>query len=245
MTAHISFTPTYHSQPYGAIEPTLQKSNLEGKNVVITGGGSGIGKAIALAFSKANAATIVILGRTRQTLDATKQEIETTSTTRVKAIVADVTNADDIRRTFSGVAAEIGNLHVLVNNAGYMAEPEAVATARIGDWWKAFEINCRGALLVTQSFLSVASDKPILINVTTAGTYLPPTHCLSSYSASKLAFLRVLEFAQMETPGLRIVNVHPGFIKTEMNLKSGIKGIPFDDGKSIFFRATQDRLTEN
>ncbi|KAJ5319787.1 hypothetical protein N7508_000070 [Penicillium antarcticum] len=223
------FTPTYHSKPYPDLDPLRQVGDIKGKTVVITGGGSGIGKAIALAFSKANAANIVVVGRTKETLDATKQEIEGASTTRVKAIVADVTNATEIQRAFSSLVTEIGPLHVLVNNAGYLAEPAPAASAPIQDWWKAFEINCKGALLVTQSFLSVSSDEAVLINVTTAGVYLPPTHELSAYSASKLAFLRVLEFVQLEYPGLRVVNVHPGFIQTDMNLKSGIKGVPFDD----------------
>lgn len=237
MTSNILFTSTYHSKPYPAIEPSLQEKNIKGKIVFITGGGSGIGRAIAVAFAKAKAASIVIIGRTKESLDAAKNEIESSSTTTVRTIAADVTIAADIQAAFSFVASELGDVDILVNNAGYLAEPAAVASASVEEWWKAFEANCRGGLLVTQAFLSVASKKAVMINMSTAGTYLPPTHHLSAYSASKLAFLRVLDFALLENPELKVIHVHPGFIRTEMNLKSGIKEVPFDD--SMFVLAQQ------
>jgi NAD(P)-dependent dehydrogenase (short-subunit alcohol dehydrogenase family) len=233
MASNFSFTSTYHSKTYPAIEPSLQEKNIKGKVVFITGGGSGIGRAIAVAFAKAKAASIVIIGRTKESLDAAKSEIESSSATTVRAIVADITIAADIQTALSCVASELGAVDIFVNNAGHLAEPAAVASASVEEWWKSFEVNCRGALLATQAFLSVASKKAIMINMSTAGTYSPPTHHLSAYSASKLAFLRVIDFALLENPELKVIHVHPGFIRTEMNLKSGIKEIPFDDSMFV------------
>ena len=70
-----SFTDTYHHEQYPAIDPTQKELDCSEKVVVITGGGRGIGKAIAVAFAKAHAKGIVLMGRTRSTLETAAAEV--------------------------------------------------------------------------------------------------------------------------------------------------------------------------
>jgi NADP-dependent 3-hydroxy acid dehydrogenase YdfG len=72
----LSPTKTYHTPAYPAINPYLPSLSSEGKNVVITGGCSGIGSEIARAFAQSGAATIALLGRTEDSLLKMKKEIE-------------------------------------------------------------------------------------------------------------------------------------------------------------------------
>jgi FlaA1/EpsC-like NDP-sugar epimerase len=71
------FTKVWHTEPYPAISPTRPELSVTGKSVLITGGGTGIGAAIAKAFAAAGSTQIAIVGRTEKTLLATKQELET------------------------------------------------------------------------------------------------------------------------------------------------------------------------
>ena len=66
----VSFTKTYHNKPYDDISPTRPELSAAGKNVVVTGGGTGIGKAIATAFTQAGAKSVAILGRRLDKLEA-------------------------------------------------------------------------------------------------------------------------------------------------------------------------------
>ncbi len=75
MSSFVSFTKIWHNQPYAAIDPTQPKLSAKGKFVVVTGGATGIGKAIAVAFAQAGAKTIAILARRLEKLEIAAAEI--------------------------------------------------------------------------------------------------------------------------------------------------------------------------
>ena len=113
-----SFTATWHRDTYPAIDPRSRPElSMRGKTVVISGGGSGIGRALAQSFAEAGASTIAIVGRRIAPLQDTKQAIERLhSDVSVAIHVADVANGKAIEQ----VASEIGPWDVLIANAGYM-----------------------------------------------------------------------------------------------------------------------------
>ncbi|MCJ1387182.1 hypothetical protein MMC18_000022 [Xylographa bjoerkii] len=229
-----TFTKTFHRTSYPAIEESNPSLSATGKVVVVTGGGRGIGKPIAISFAKAGAKAVVILGRTEATLLQAKEEIQKAAATAtggrshpilVQSFVADTLDAEAVNAAFASVRSQIGPIDVLVNNAGYLSEPASAAASSLDDYWYGFEVNVRGALIVMRAFLKgAAAETATLINMATAGTYLPVQSLpgFSGYSASKLAMTRVMEFVQQEQPSLRVFNLHPGMIETDMSRKTGM-----------------------
>jgi NAD(P)-dependent dehydrogenase (short-subunit alcohol dehydrogenase family) len=234
-------TKTWHTTAYPSIDPSLPKLSTEGKLVVITGGGSGIGPSIARAFAKAGASDIGIIGRTESTLAATKQAIEAQfPAVAVHVAVADVTLKDTIDAAFSKIQSLSGGraVDICVSNAGYLPDIVPTRDADIAEWWSGYEINVKGSLIVTQAFLRVAaSENAVLISVSAGAAHMPVTQLpgWSAYVSSKLAAVKVFEYVQAENPGLRVMSVHPGIVASDMSAKTAREGVKFifDDGEAL------------
>lgn len=224
------FTNDFHFESYPALSPARPEFNLRGKSVLITGGGYGIGPAIASSFASAGASRIAISGRTKSRLDSTAADLSATfPSTTFSTFAADVTDATAVAAMFTSFGAP----DILVNNAGYMSTVEKlvdIADLR-ADWWRAFETNILGTATVTHTYLRQrAQEKPSSPGTVFAlstpavhwGTALPG---FSSYSASKAGQLRLMEMLGAEAGGeARFVTVNPGAVDTEMNIKSGLRG---------------------
>ena len=138
--SHIpSLTTVWHSDTYPAIDPKRRTElSLSGGTVIITGGGSGIGRAIAVAFAEAGVASIAVLGRGREALEETKQAIQVKyGDTAVTVYPVDVTDIEAVQ----AVAREVGRWDVLVSNAGYLSTLESLVEADPHEWWRAFEVH--------------------------------------------------------------------------------------------------------
>jgi NAD(P)-dependent dehydrogenase (short-subunit alcohol dehydrogenase family) len=128
----------WHNDTYAAIDPSRPELSVRGKTVVITGGGTGIGRETVRAFALAGAAKIHILGRTKSNLEETKQIIEKdVQSASVTTHAADVTDEKVIKE----VAATIGAWDVLVSNAGYLSKGSAIKDVDVQDWWLGMEVN--------------------------------------------------------------------------------------------------------
>src|SRR5437899_9505867 len=147
-----SFTKTWHNTAYAAIDPTRPELSAKGKVVVVTGGGSGIGPVIVDDFAKAGATKIAIIGRTEKSLLATKSSIEEKyPESTVLAGVADVSDAVAVERVFSEIKTQFGAIDILVSNAGYLPNIISVKTTPVDEWFKGYEVNVKGALIVSQA----------------------------------------------------------------------------------------------
>jgi NAD(P)-dependent dehydrogenase (short-subunit alcohol dehydrogenase family) len=233
-------TKTYHTTAYPAINPYLLALSSFGKNIVITGGGSGIGSEIAKAFAQSEASSIALLGRTESSLLQTKREIEVlpNNTTKVSTYVADITNPTALSQSLkSHAASHGGKLHVLVANAGFLPSNGSIFDSSPQDWFAGFEINVKGTFNLLRAFLPLATEDAVVLNTSTAVAHMSHVPAMSSYAASKLAAAKVYEYLHYEHPGLFVLSVHPGTIRTSMSDKAlGEKagaGIPYDDGKCI------------
>ena len=204
---------TYHNAVYPSISPSLPSLNCKGKTVVVTGGSRGIGRAIFHNFITAGA-NVFIIGRSEASLRQAATELDETAKARVGYQAADVNDQEAVKAAFMNTVEKFGGIDILVNNVGYTDKMQPVSSFDLEDYWRCYEVNVKGGLIVLQEFLKLAKPKATLINIsskTSIGMY----GTLSAYSSSKLAFAKICEFAQAEIPDLREFNVHPGTVNTD------------------------------
>jgi len=225
------YTKTFHHETYPAIDPSRPESSTAGKVVVITGGGSGIGKQMAHAFAVSGSTKIAILGRTMATLKETENEVrQLHPSVQIIPYLADIAEVDAVAKALSETEKALGKIDVLVSNAAYLPQPGPLIEADIEEWFRGMTINVKGVLILAQQFLEHCTPKPIFINVSTGGCHIPPmSEGVSSYAASKLATAKMMEYFAHETPHVRVHNIHPGVIKSDMAQKAA------DNGQSLIF----------
>ena len=192
---------------------------LSDKVVLITGGSRGLGKALAKAFA-AEGARVVIAARNPETLEAARGEIEGSGRT-VLALAADMTQPADISRVVAAAIEHFGRIDLLINNGGTLGptprpsllntDPDAML--------ETFRVNTVGPLRVTQAVLPhmIEQGRGLVVNVTSdaaRGAYPE----WGAYGASKAALERIglTWAAELEGTGVRVVNVDPGDLQTDM-----------------------------
>lgn len=227
-------TKTWHTAKYPSIDPSLPALSSAGKNIVISGGGSGMGPEIAKAFAQSGAASIALLGRTEATLLETKQQIEAKyANTEVATYVTDIISASALEQALAAHEKVNGKLHILVANAGYMASGRSIVDSDAEDWWTGFEVNVKGNFNLVRAFLPQAVSDAVVLNTNTAAAHAPYFAGMSGYSASKMAGAKVFDYLHYEYPEMFVLNIQPGVIQTGMTAKAVEAGVdlPFDDGK--------------
>jgi NAD(P)-dependent dehydrogenase (short-subunit alcohol dehydrogenase family) len=186
---------------------------LEGKTALVTGGGRGIGQAIALRFAR-EGARVAIVGPRQETL------ADTVSKGRgIEPIVGDVTKKHDVDRAIDVVMSKFRRLDVLVNNAGGIA-PKPFFDKSGADWMRILELNLVSAFLCAQAaarhMLEAKSGK--IINITSVRGL---EHCgrepIMDYSAAKAALISfTLTLAKQLAPHVNVNAVGPGHTKTDI-----------------------------
>ncbi|MFE4257785.1 SDR family NAD(P)-dependent oxidoreductase [Streptomyces sp. NPDC056883] len=199
-------------------------ARFTGKSVLVTGAGSGIGRAIALAFA-AEGAAVAVAGRTGAPLDATVELIEKEGG-RAVAVTADVTRAEDVRAMVRRTVEHFGSLDVAVNNAGVLRGVGPVADLPEEDWRTMLEINVTGVLLSLQAEVAAMRDQPAggaIVNISSnlgAHTRIPG---VAGYLTTKAAVSALTRAAALDhiAEGVRINAVSPGATATTMSLRPG------------------------
>ncbi|KAJ5662171.1 uncharacterized protein N7477_009787 [Penicillium maclennaniae] len=210
-----SFTSVWHNAPYEAISPSRPELNATGKTVIITGAGSGIGRATAVAFARAGANKIVLIGRNEAPLVETQKTIDCSSSVHA----ADVTD----EKAITEIAAATGTWDVLILAAGYVAGPASIRESSVDDWWKSFETNVKGTMIASNAFLPTANPTHAAVVALTAAVVFPAARLvnLSAYISSKLTLIKLMEFLAAENPTVFAVALHPGMVDTSILRSSG------------------------
>lgn len=125
--------------------------NLSDQVVIITGGGRGLGREIALAFAKEGAA-VCICGRNRNSLDETVEELKELKAP-VMALACDVSEEAEVDRLVDAAVERLGAPTVLVNNAGIAGPTSPVAELRLTEWTDTLAVNLTGAFLCARAVL--------------------------------------------------------------------------------------------
>jgi NAD(P)-dependent dehydrogenase (short-subunit alcohol dehydrogenase family) len=181
---------------------------------IITGGSMGLGEALTRALHDLGW-TVVIDGRTRETLDAVVAEL---GSDRVVAIAGDVTDPDH-RRTLVATAAAAGDVELLVNNASTLGPTPmpALAGYPLDDWRAVFEVNVVAPLALTQLVLPVfVPGRGRVINISSDAA-VEGYEGWGGYGASKAALDQLTRVLAAEHPDLDIYAVDPGDMRTAMH----------------------------
>lgn len=189
-----------------------------GQTVVVTGGGTGIGRATALAFAELGCDTVIITGRRKERLDEVAGKSRA-----IVPLAADVTTEDGAEAVAEAVRLSGGTLDVLVHNAGIFRftplngiEPDTVRDV--------LDTNVLGPVLLTARLLPLLrSPGGGIVLVSSRGGHNPGPES-SLYSASKAAvhsFTRSWA-AELAPRGIRVNAVAPGFVRTEAYAANGL-----------------------
>jgi 3-hydroxybutyrate dehydrogenase len=184
------------------------------RTVVVTGGGRGIGRAIALAFAEPGA-HIVITSRTATELEQTAADIRSKGA-RATAITMDVSDEVSVAQGFGSLHGLVKDVSVLVNNAG-VGGGEIVQGSDVARWKRTIDTNLTGMYLVTRQILPLIANDGRIINLSSVlGRFGVPGY--TAYCASKHGVIGFTRALALETVKKRItVNaLAPGWVDTGM-----------------------------
>jgi NAD(P)-dependent dehydrogenase (short-subunit alcohol dehydrogenase family) len=193
---------------------------LIGKRALVTGGGSGIGRAAAVRLA-AEGARVAVVGRRLETVAETAEEIETSGSAAL-AIQADVGDEQAVIDAFERCRSEWQGLDILVSNAGVeLAEDAAVHELELSAWERTIRTNLTGTFLVCKHGVRLLMESgrgSVVIVGSPCGMYGNELG-FHAYSASKggvhgLARVMANEYAQQ---GIRVNVVVPGLVRTPIN----------------------------
>lgn len=197
------------------IEEIFSQTVLKDKVIIVTGAGRGLGKVMALALAKAGG-DIVLVDRVQEGIDQTAKEI-TNIGKRALPIKADVTSSKDVIKMSEKVKSELGNVDVLVNNAGLNASHVRHKFEDIpeDEWIGMIQTNITGVFLVTQivgkTMLLRRSGKIINISSAAAIKAVPEMIC---YGVTKAAIIQMTRALAVEwaSRGITVNCIAPGSI---------------------------------
>ena len=214
-----SFTKTWHNKPYPFIDPTRPELSAEGKNIVVTGGGTGIGRAIGVAFAKAGAKSVVILGRRADKLEEGKKAISAAASkaTTVSYKSVDLVKKEDTVRAFEAIAQEFGKIDVLVANASVYGAGGKIADLSAEGLMSTLELNTVTVLHSLQAFLPHAAEGAVLIHSNSSMSHMAPWAGAGAYPISKATSLKLMDYFATENPQLRVISTQPCWTPTDLN----------------------------
>jgi 3-oxoacyl-[acyl-carrier protein] reductase len=179
---------------------------------LVTGGGRGIGRGIALELARAGM-QVAVSARTRSEVEATAREAGGL------AVEADVSREEDVARMVAEVERELGPIDLLVNNAGIAHWEERAWEDDPAAWWQVFEVNVRGPFLVSRAVIPgmIERGRGRIVNTGSGAAYLPGA-ANTAYGASKAALYRFGETLakQLEPHGIPVFTISPGLVRTAM-----------------------------
>ena len=229
---------------------------MEGKRVLVTGSGTGIGRGVALEFAREGAAVVLHYAHSADGAASAVDEIRTAGGT-AEVYQADLADIAQVKELAAQAISFLGGLDVLVNNAGItMNRPFLDVTPEQFD--TLYNVNIRGMYFLTQAAVPTMIEQGggAVINLTSVHAFAGMTeHTI--YAGTKAAivgFTRVLAL-ELATKSVRVNAIAPGWILVENHLKvlgefdqqeagstipAGVIGAPHDVGKLALFLASEE-----
>jgi NAD(P)-dependent dehydrogenase (short-subunit alcohol dehydrogenase family) len=191
---------------------------LDGKGAVITGGGRGIGAAVAWRLA-ADGAAVVVSARSVEEIEAVAEEMRAAGF-RAAAVACDVTDPEQIDGLLKAATEELGTVDLLVNNAG-VASSGPLKAITLEEWNRLFAVNATGTFLCTQAFLPsmLKSGWGRVVNISSVAGKMGAPY-IAAYAASKHAVIGLTRSvaAEVAARGVTVNAVCPGYVATEMSV---------------------------
>ncbi len=185
---------------------------LDGQVVLVTGGGRGIGRGIAVELAGAGA-RVAVSARTRAQVDEVAREVGGL------AVEADVSSMTAVDAMVAQVERELGPVDALVNNAGINLREPAAWEADPDAWWHVFQVNVLGAFLCARAVIPgmLERGRGRIVNMGSGASYLPGLRS-TAYPSSKAALGRFAETLENQLAGtpVRSFVISPGLVRTDM-----------------------------
>lgn len=193
---------------------------LSGKTAVVTGGGRGIGSAVARALAR-EGARVLVAARSGEQVAAVARELGAAGF-EAFAAPCDVTREDSVAELARAASSALGHVDILVNNAG-TASSAPIKSTSLDDWNRIMAVNATGPFLCTREFIGGMAERRWgrVINVASITSRMGSPY-IAAYTASKhavLGFTRVAA-AEYAAKGVSVNAVCPGYVDTEMTTES-------------------------
>jgi len=196
---------------------SIPNLSLEGQVAIVTGGGTGIGRSIALEFAKAGA-DVVVASRRLSVLEEVGREV-TVLGKRSLAVPVDITKKAEVDNLVQRAMDEFGGIDILVNNAGTIVRASLLEHSE-QDWDRVLDTNLKGYYLCSQAVGTrmIEQKKGNIINIASIrGITAAPGR--ASYCVSKAAVLMLTRVLAVELASynIRVNAIAPGWVKTNLN----------------------------
>ena len=205
---------------------------LEGLHAVITGGGSGIGAAIAQALI-ADGARVTLMGRRIEKLEEQRDRLNVDGGPSVELQVCDVGDEASVRQAFAAAVAAAGPIDLLVNNAGQV-ETAPLAKTSLDTWQRLLNVNLTGSFLCSREVLPAMTERRFgrIVNVASTAA-LKGYAYVAAYCAAKHGVLGLTRALALETArkGVTVNAVCPGYTETDI-LRESIANVVAKTGRT-------------
>lgn len=192
-------------------------NTIADKKALVTGGGTGIGAAIAKDLAE-QGAVVVVTGRRQGPLDATVAAIEA-SGGKARAMTADLTDPSEIEALAAALNAQ-GGVDILVNNAGFSSKVRSTRYIGADEWRGVMDVNTMGPAMLTRALLPAMIEREggDVVMVSSMAALSPNVMAGAVYSAAKVAAKAYMEVLQQEVKryGIRCLTVYPGEVDTDI-----------------------------
>lgn len=186
---------------------------------VVTGAGTGIGRAVALKFV-AEGWRVAVVGRRREALEETIELAGPSGDRRMAAFSCDVTAPDAVAEMGNGVLAEFGNVDVLVNSAGINVPRRSLTSLSLEDWHKVVATNLHGAYYCVRAFLAAMRQRGAgtIVNINSDVGKLARDLAGAAYVSSKFGLSGLTQQinAEERKNGIRACSIHPRDVNTPL-----------------------------